>query len=720
MPVRFKGGRAAFSGAVVSGLIGAGQAWAATPAALPLVTTPVSDAQTVSLAASMPSLAGSSLDQGPLASGRMLQHLQLSLARPAARQAALDALVAAQVQPGSPSFHQWLTPATLRSDYGPADADIATTVAWLQSHGLTVNSVSPTGISIDFSGTAGAVAGAFHTEMHSYLRNGESHMGPASAPAIPAALAPVVSGVTISNFFPHPLLTRMRPFTAAEVAATKVSQVGSSYTATFGGTTFYAVTPSDFATIYNENEAFQGSPVLGEKITGAGQTIVVAEQTDILPADWNSFRSAFKLTGYKGSLSITHPGGCKDPGRTADESEAAIDAEWASATAPDAKIVLAACSGAGSEFDFGVMVTLQNLVEIGTPAAAISISYGGCEQGNGLSFLQSWEKLVEEGASEGISVFVSSGDSASAGCDDGPPYATAGLAVNGLASNPYDTAVGGTDFQDTALRQNSRFWASKNSSSGGSALSYIPEIPWDNDCSNSIIWKFYGASGPIQDCNNPPKGLVDQNVVGGSGGQSLIYAKPSWQSPSLPGMPNDGVRDLPDISLFAANGIWNHFYLECMSDAKQGGVPCNYTNATDFLGSAYGGTSFGAPDFAGIAALVAQYEGGRVGNMAPRLYQIAALQYNNSVLARTCNSSTGNAISAACVFNDVEVGDNAVACKAGTPDCFTDANSTKGIGVLSVSSTALTPAFPATTGYDLATGLGTVNVTNLIANYYPY
>ena len=715
MSVRSVYRHAAVGGVLLGSILGAASAGAAPPA-LPMVAGPVSDALTISLPASMPAAIASSTDAGAIQAAQPFAHFQLAMNRSPARQAALDALVAAQLQPGSASFHQWLTPATLRSEYGPAAPDLAATVAWLQSRGLTVNSVSPTGMSIDFSGSAGAIATAFHTEMHAYSRNGEAHVGPSVAPSIPAALAPVVAGVTLGNFFPRPQLIRAPAMSPAKAATGKVSRVGTSYTATFSGTTFYAVTPSDFATIYNENEAFTDALGIGAKVTGAGQTIVVAEQTNIFAADWNSFRSTFGLAGYKGTLAFSHPGGCADPGMTADEGEAALDAEWSSAVAPDAHIIEASC--AGTQTTFGVMTTLQNLVELGTPAATISISYGGCEQGNGLTFLQMWSNLVEEGASEGISIFVSTGDSAAAGCDAaGSPAAKAGLAVNGLASNPYDTAVGGTDFQDTALGENSRYWRTSNTSSGGSALSYIPEIPWDNDCSSGIIWKYNGASGPIQDCNNPPKGAVSQNVVGGSGGQSLLYAKPDWQSTALRGVPNDGVRDLPDVSLFAANGIFNHFYLFCMSDAKEGGVPCTYTVANNFLGSAAGGTSFAAPDFAGIAALVAQYKGFRVGNMAPRLYQIAALQLANPVLLKSCESAKGNGISPACVFNDVSTGDNTTACTAGSPNCYTDATSTKGIGVLTTTPSKLNPAFPARTGYDLATGLGTVNVTNLIVNY---
>ncbi len=509
--------------------------------------------------------------------------------------------------------------------------------------------------------------------------------------------------------------------TAAALASATVTQVGTSYTATVNKTTYYAVTPSDFATIYNEKQAFAGAPFFANPVTGAGETVIVDEQTDINPADWNTFRSTFGLTKYKGTLAITHPGGCTDPGFTAaDETEAAIDAEWSGAVAPDANIVVAACAGT-APLEFGVATTLQNLVEFGTNAAAISISYGGCEQGNGLSFEQAFTNLLEEGASEGIPIFVSSGDSAVAGCNE-DAVATDGLAVNGLATSPYDTAVGGTDFYDTALGQNSKYWASANSTTGGSALSYVPEIPWDNSCTNVINYKNVGEPGPIVNCNLAKPKASYQNSVGGSGGQSLLFAKPTFQLTSVPGVPNDGVRDIPDVSLFAANGFWNHFYLECMSNTAKGfgGAPCNYKVAANFLASAYGGTSFGAPDFAGIAALVAQSQGFRVGNMAPRLYQLAQLQFGNPTLVQKCNATTGKAISPVCVFNDVTAGDNTAPCTAGSPNCVTNANSTAGVGILSTTATTAGAAFPSTPGYDLATGLGTVNITNLLESYTNY
>ena len=687
----------------------------AAPAA-PLVTGAISNSVVTALASSMPGALVGATDGGAIAASSSFDHVTLVLKRPPARQAALDALVASQTDPASASFHQWLTVPELRADYGPAAADVAAVTGWLASQGFHVNAVSPTGMSIDFSGTATEVAAAFHTELHSFSKAGGTYIGPVATPAVPAALSAVVDGVVLSNVFPHTLRTAPSALQKSLGAHGTVQKVGTSYTMVANGTTFYAVTPSDFATIYDLTQTRSG--FLGASFTGQKQTIAVAEQTDINPADWNSFRSTFGLGGYAGKLSITHPGGCTDPGFTADEGEAALDAEWTAAVAPSATIVEAACSG--GTFGFGVMTSLMNLVEGGTTADSISVSYGGSEQGNGLTFLDAWANLVEEAAAQGISVFVSSGDGASDINDTGADLGTNGLSVNGLATPPNDTAVGGTDFYDTALGENSRYWSKTNSASGGSAKSYVPEIPWDNSCSNAVNYKAAGASGPIVNCNKEAPtaaGYIYQNVVGGSGGESLIFPKPSYQSTAVPGVPNDGVRDIPDISLFAANGFWNHFYLECMSNTAEGGVPCDFSNPADFLGSAFGGTSFAAPDFAGIAALVAEADGGRVGNMAPRLYGIAALQYADSVLKKSCLATNGNAVSAACVFYDETAGDNTVACEAGTPNCATNANATLGIGVLSTSAKVADAAFPATTGYDLATGLGSVNITNLIVNY---
>ena len=667
-------------------------------AATPVVRDVVDDAVTVTLTRDRPGALSTSSDEGALNDNVLLPHVHLALTRPTARQTALDTLVRDQQVRGATNFHHWLTPAQLRG-YGPAQADVDQVVAWLTGHGIAVNSVSPSGMSMDFSGSVAKIASTFHTKLHFVLRHGEAHIANITAPSIPAALAPVVTGVTLSNFFAKPTMRRITP----------------NLTVTSGKRTFYAVTPSDFATIYNVKPLRGTFNFYHAPITGKGVTLAVVEQTQIQTADWVRFRQAFGLAGYAGTLTQSHPGNCTSPGTTPDEGEAALDAEWSSAVAPDANIIEASCAGT-APFEFGVYTALQNLVEVGTPASVFSISYGGPELGNGFAFISAWTNLLQEGAAEGKSIFVSSGDSGSSA--DRGSIDSNGLDINGLSDSAYNVSVGGTDFYDTALGQNAAYWHQTNGAFFSSAISYVPEIAWDNACSNAIIWNFYKSSGPIAFCNSSagtnPK--FTQNGVGGGGGQSDYYTKPYWQLTSVLGVPNDGVRDQPDVSLFAANGIWNHFYVFCMSDATQGGSPCTYQTANEVFGNAAGGTSFAAPAFAGIQALVQQTFGATpLGNPAPEFYRIARAQFTTPLGFSRCNATLGNEISRACVFNYVTKGDNTEPCYAGSPNCE---GSTGALGVLGTMLGGKNVfAFPAQPGYSLATGLGTVNVTNLLYNY---
>ena len=670
--------------------------------AAPSITGVVDDRITTQLAGSVAESTAYATDRGSLSTGHVFSHVLLGMKRPASSQAALDLLVAEQQDKTSPQYHRWLRAADLRQ-FGPAQADIDKVTAWLRSEGLSVNSVSPSGMTIDFSGSVGTLSSAFHTAIHAYDLNGASHVANAAPLSIPAALAPAVDGVTVANFFPHPQLVPKTNFTVPTGP---------------GNLPFFAVAPGDFYTIYNLDPIYAGTAGLPRAIDGTGVTIAVIEQTNILASDWNRFRSAFGVGVGQGTFSTIHPGGCTNPGRTADETEAAIDAEWAGATAYQSYIVNASC--AATETTFGVMTSLSNLVEnADTDASIYSISYGGCEQEDGLAFLDMWSNLVEEGAAKGVSIVISSGDSG-ASCDRNVVDQN-GLGVNGLAANPYATSVGGTDFLDTATSKTSVYWSAKNFNGVFSALSYIPEIPWNNSCASSIIAASAGAASASAYCNSGNTPGV-QNGVGGTGGASLLYQKPSWQSVSLKGMPNDRARDQPDVSFFAANGYWDHAYLICMSDASEGGSPCVYTGTgpsgePNAFNQAFGGTSVAAPAFAGMLALETELTGARLGNVNPRLYELASLQFSNPVLINSCSSTKGRLISKACIFNNITDGDNSQPCVAGSPDCHV-AKKSDSYGVLSTGNgTSTTPAYQAHTGYSLATGLGSINATNLLTNY---
>ncbi|MGP0082284.1 MAG: peptidase S53 propeptide, partial [Steroidobacteraceae bacterium] len=323
--------------------------------------------------------------------------------------------------------------------------------------------------------------------------------------------------------------------------------------------------PADLATIYNLN------PLFTDLDSGQGQTIVVAEDTDVYStADWTAFRSTFGLSSYTaGSLTQVHPSGaatCIDPGVVdGDEFEAELDAEWASAAAPSAAIVVASCAGTD-----GVLIAVENLVNESSPPAIISISYGECEAENGATANGAYNTIYQQAAGEGISVFVAAGDEGAAGCDADVKIATHGVGVNAYASTPYNVAVGGTDFGDTYAGTTSSYWSSTNSSTYGSALSYIPEIPWNDSCAGALLASYEGDSpsyGSNGFCNKAPVNPEFQTTASGSGGPSGCAtgspsrtgvvggsckgnAKPTWQS-LAPGNPSDGVRDLPDVSLFA-------------------------------------------------------------------------------------------------------------------------------------------------------------------------
>lgn len=541
--------------------------------------------------------------------------------------------------------------------------------------------------------------------------------------------------------------------------------------------TYYAVAPADFATIYDLN------PLFAEGINGAGQTVVVIEDSTIRTAgDVTTFRSAFGLPTTGFSFAQVAPTGtttCTSPGRNGNESEAALDAEWAGAAAPGAAIELAACKDTTTVF--GGLIALQNLINGTTPPAIVSISYGECEWENGVAANASYSNTYQQAAAAGTSVFVSAGDELSASCDVGAKVAQEGISVSGFASTPYNVAVGGTDFMDfynyaAGGQPISTYWvtAVNSASPYSSALSYVPEIPWNDSCASSLIYStpslalgtYERADGASGFCNSS-LGASFQSVGGGSGGPSnyataagVGWPQPSWQT-GVVGLPakSGGVRTLPDVSLFAANGVWGHFYVYCMTDTTHGGAPCTYTNTLDTLTLAAGGTSFAAPEMAGIQALINQKMGGAQGNPNYTLYKLAAAEQGPRGSTR-CNASLPSAQpDAECIFNDVTAGDidvncglnacaaatdcpfypnqtcsagacewtcgtvadcppSATACTAGvcTPNvasnCFDYSGTVN--GALSTSTSSFSSAFPAGTGWDYATGLGTVNAYNLV------
>jgi len=677
-----------------------------------------------------------------------LGHLYLQLRRSPEREAALKAYVDTLNDPKSGEFHHWLTPAEFAEHYGVDSQDVETVKTWLKSEGFTVHGATPSGLVVDFSGTAGQVRNSFHTELHHYAVDGKRHLANASDPQIPTALAPAVAGViSLHDFHPR----------AMNVPKVKEPQYTS-------GTRHYLVA-GDIATIYNLN------PLFAAGYSGQGQSIMVLEDTYLYTTeDWTIFRKTFGLSraypqatlsqvSPTGSITCTNPGFqgvSTDPGY-GDDGEAAIDVEWASAGAPNAAIVLAACTDGATVQTFGGLLALENVLNGPTSGlpSVVSMSYGDDEADDGAAGNLAFYSAFQQAAAEGVSIFVSSGDEdADSTAGGSATYAYFGISISGWTSTPYNVSVGGLDFGYTADGvATSTYWNAANSNTYSSALSYIQEIPWNNSCASQLFTTYldakdngkYGvtlATTPSQLCNLTARQVTSyQDSVGGSGGPSGCatgtpsvsdangtvvsgtcagYPKPSWQS-AIVGNPADGVRDIPDVALFASNGFYDSYYVTCWSNKTGGGAACTGKPNT---WAGFGGTSISSPIMAAIQALANQYTGETWGNPNPAYYALASTEYGASG-SSACNSTTVNKTSNSCVFYDITQGDIDSICKLDANNAnadyncyFASAGST--YGILSTSTTADQPAYLTTTGWDFASGIGSVNAYNFVTAFAAY
>jgi hypothetical protein len=679
-----------------------------TPAVPARITQGVDDTQLVRLKGNVHPLARPEFDQGPVADSTPMSRMLLVLQRSPEQEAALETLLGEQQVKDSPNYHNWLAPQQFGAWFGPADADIQTVTDWLSQHGFQGIKVAAGRTVIEFSGTAGQVRNAFHTEIHHYLVNGQMRQANSADPQIPAALTPVVAGIVTLHNFPRKSMKR----DAGAFMQTKEGIVNPLFTTASGcgsggSSPCDVVGPADFAKIYNVPNGLNGTPPTPPGLLdGTGVTIALVADSNINPTDVVDFRALFGLPPTFTPANVILDG--PDPGPNGDEGEADLDVQTAGMVAPGATtdLVVSEDTLTAAGIDLSAIYIVDNNI-----AAVMSESFGVCEQAIGTAGNLFYNAIWEQAAAQGISVMVSAGDNSSAGCDNfnTPPPTTAmfGLAVSGIASTPFNVAVGGTDFDDAGKQ--ATFWSSTNTTgSRESAMGYIPEIPWNNSCAAAAT-----SSNLNTVCVNPsPSSLL--NIVGGSGGPSSVYKKTQapWQNGITPA---DGHRDLPDVSLFASDGpSSNSFYLFCEQDFPftAGSPPSCVPDASghfSFLGA--GGTSASSPAFAGIMALINQQQGARQGNPNLVLYKIAGTASN------FCNSSTQPlSPPASCIFYDITKGNNSVPCTTNatnTNNCSSTAASTTGV-LVSPSSTT-TPAWTTATGYDMATGLGSVNVTNLAA-----
>lgn len=596
------------------------------------ITLPVDDNAFIQLRNTHHPLANPANDQGRVAANMAMERIQLHLSSSPDQQAALDQLLQDQQDPSSPEFHSWLTPEQFGEKFGVAQADLDTVAAWLQSHGFHNIQVAPGRRGIEFDGNARQVETAFHTGMHQYLVNGETHLANAGEIAIPSALSGVVGGVVSLHDFRHQPLHRIlgRPAAVNVTGETDLSS-GS-----------HGVSPYDFAAIYNVASLWNGS------FDGTGQSVAIAGRTNN-PTDITTFRTNFGLPGNNTQIIVNGV----NPGivSSGEETEADLDVEWAGGVAKGAavKFVVSKSTNVSDGVDLSASYIVNNNL-----ASTMSVSFGACEASMGSSNTF-YNNLWSQAAAEGISVFVAAGDSGSAGCDtpSSTSPARSGLAVNGLASTPYNVAVGGTQFNDTASP--ATYWNTTNDSHGASAKGYIPEVVW-NESSYTTA------------------GAATNGLWAGSGGVSTIYSRPAWQTgrgvPTFdPGSTTQKHRLLPDVSLTAAGHDGYLIYQE---------------------GKLYlvGGTSAASPAMAGIMTILDQHSGGRNGNPNLKFYPLAA-----------SNPS---------IYHDITSGANAVPCAGGSANCTTGAPAGN-VGKLT--------GFTAGAGYDMATGWGSMDVYVLSLNW---
>jgi subtilase family serine protease len=603
------------------------------PAVQNRIAGAVNNGSRVALPGTIGGHARRSTDLGLAPANLQLESLSLRFSMTPAQQADLNQLLAAQLDPSSPSYHQWLTSEQFGARFGLSASDLANVSSWLTSQGFTITSVAKSSTFISFSGTVGQVQQAFGTTIHNVSLNGEPHIANLTDPTLPSAIANVTLAVTGLNDF------KLKPRSRALNATSNSVQPG--FTTTVSGVTSHYIAPGDLYTIYDY-------PPSSSNLTGAGITIAVMGVTDlttgnVLPdANITAFRTAAGLPAINLKLQLAGT----DPGiSTADIDEAHLDVEWSGASAPGATIL----------YVYGKDVLANSLTSAidasPTIAPIISISYGGCESGFGASFVATYNQLLQMANAKGITVMSSSGDDGATDCDTSG-IASEGLTVDFPTSSPFVTSTGGTMFSGDVSNA-SAYWNSANGSNNSSAKGYIPEQPWNEST----------ASGGL-----------DAGGSGG-GGASGFFSKPAWQVGL--GVPNDSSRDVPDVSLNAA--AQHDGYVVC----SQGSCTNGFL-ASNGTANVFGGTSFVAPSVAGILALVEQKLGtGALGNIGPTLYGLA------------------KGPTASSIFHDIISGNNSVVCSQGTPNCPNGG----AIG------------YNAGTGYDLATGLGTLDVNMLVTNW---
>ena len=651
------------------------------PPIAPRITQPVDDTKLVTLKGNTHPMALAKFDRGAAPDSLPFERMMLVLKRSPEQEAALQTLLEQQQDKGSTNFHKWLTPAQFGQQFGPADSDIQAVKSWLEGRGFQVTNISTGRTVIEFSGTPALIRQAFHTDIHKFVVNGEEHWANVSDPQIPSALAPVVGGIkSLNSFFKRPMHVVTR------TAAASVHQ-GQKPAVTFVDGS-HALAPADFATIYNVN------PVYTANITGSGRTIGIIGRSNIKISDVQQFRNLVGLVPAGNVPTVVLNG--TDPGDLGggEETEALLDNEWSGGIGPAAAVKFVVSKSTQSTD--GVDLSEQFIVD-NNLTDVMSESFSLCEfdLNDSLSNPEAMFELnvSEQAAAQGITFVAATGDAGANACDNpnSEIVATKSVSIGLPAGVPFTTAVGGTQFNSNG--DDSKYWdTTSDGTTLGSALSYIPEDVWNNSCVTATCLKGVATDGTEDET---------PNIFAGGGGASAIFTKPAYQM-GITGNPADGHRDTPDVSFSAAGSVCatvsggncqtvhSFGYIICQASAVPAGNTCASSSP---LLPIVAGTSGSTPSFAGVMSLVDQKTNSRQGNANIVLYHLASEETWSQ-----CNASTlepGAPPAGTCVFNDVTVGNNSVP-KSGGGD---------------------SAGFTAGTGSDLASGLGSINVNNLVNDW---
>jgi len=418
--------------------------------------------------------------------------------------------VAAMYTPGSPLFHQFLTPDQIVQRYAPSVTQAQQVQDWLTHNGYTIVSMNPLRSAIKVLGTVSAIERSLHIGLQAFPVVGREFFMQQGIPTLPSSINSLVTEILgLSDFaVAIPLLTGLAP------SATQLTGNCSKYGAK------QTLTRNKLAAAYQINKLYQ------QGWQGQGMGIAVAEFGDAYdPRD---------VANYDICVGIVPPtiqnidvDGRLAPGPG--EGEAALDLELISGLAPKAQILDYQADVNKTPFA-QALVDVFNRVATDDKVQALSVSYGASEDALSTTEEAAINKSLRTLAAEGISVFISSGD-----CGAYSRRIHNIAVVSFPASAPYAIAVGGTYLQvsDSNLRTS--------------------EVAWGGDDGASACQNEWGSGGGVSQNSlfkRPPWQAGRGTTAHYDGGLGNVFT-PSFAPVVTP----NGLRQVPDLSAAAFPNI---------------------------------------------------------------------------------------------------------------------------------------------------------------------